>query len=142
TARFADEIVNAGNMHDLVSSVDAVHTITSLAGFEALLRGREVVTYGQPFYAGWGLTTDRNPVLRRQRRLSVEALVAAALLLFPHYVDPVTGMPCPAEVVLDRMADPAVWRPGLLTRLRVAQGRVKAALARRRGPLEPQRQAP
>ncbi|MGI4797206.1 MAG: hypothetical protein ACRYG8_24765, partial [Janthinobacterium lividum] len=74
TARFADEIVNAGNMHDLVSSVDAVHTITSLAGFEALLRGREVVTYGQPFYAGWGLTTDRNPVLRRQRRLSVEAL--------------------------------------------------------------------
>lgn len=134
TARFANEIVNAGNMHDLVSSVDAVHTITSLAGFEALLRGREVVTYGQPFYAGWGLTTDRNPVLRRQRRLSIEALVAGALLLFPHYVDPVTGMPCPAEVVLDRMADPAVWRPGMLTRLRMAQGRVKAALARRRGP--------
>ena len=141
TAKFADEIVNVGNMHDLVSSVDSVHTITSLAGFEALLRGREVVTYGQPFYAGWGLTTDRNPVLRRQRRLSLEALVAAALLLFPHYVDPVTGMPCPAEVVLDRMADPAVWRPGLLTRLRVAQGRVKAALARRRGPVEPQQQA-
>jgi len=142
TAKFADEIVNAGNMHDLVSSVDAVHTITSLAGFEALLRGREVVTYGQPFYAGWGLTTDRNPVPRRQRRLSVEALVAAALLLYPRYVDPVTGMPCPAEVVLDRMADPAVWRPGLLTRLRVAQGRIKAALARRRDSLEPQRQAP
>ena len=142
TARFADDIVNAGNMHDLVSSVDAVHTITSLAGFEALLRGRQVVTYGQPFYAGWGLTTDRNPVARRQRLLSVEALVAAALLLYPRYVDPVTGMPCPAEVVLDRMADPAVWRPGLLMRLRMAQGRVKAALARRRGPLEPQRQAP
>lgn len=141
TARLADEIVESGNMHDLLSSVDAVHTITSLAGFEAILRGCEVVTYGQPFYAGWGLTTDRNPVLRRQRRLSVEALAAGALLLYPRYVDPMTGIPCPAEVVLDRMADPTLWRPGLLTRLRAAQGHVKAALSRRRLPMEPQGRA-
>lgn len=142
TARLADAIVDSGNMHDLLSSVDAVHTITSLAGFEAILRGREVVTYGQPFYAGWGLTTDRNPVPRRQRRLPVEALAAGALLLYPRYVDPVTGMPCPAEVVLDRMADPSIWKPGLLMRLRAAQGRVKAALMRQRSHLEPQRRTP
>ena len=141
TARLADEIVDSGNMHDLLSSIDAVHTITSLAGFEAILRGREVVTYGQPFYAGWGLTTDRNPVPRRQRVLSVEALAAGALLLYPRYVDPVTGMPCSAEVVLDRMADPALWKPGLLMRLRAAQGFVKMALARRRSPLKPQGRA-
>ena len=141
TAKLADEIVASGNMHDLLSSVDAVHTITSLAGFEAILRGREVITYGQPFYAGWGLTTDRNPVTRRQRRLTVEALAAGTLLLYPRYVDPVTGMPCRAETVLDRMSDPSIWRPGLLMRLRIAQGHLKATLARRRASVEPQRRA-
>ncbi|MCK7513769.1 MAG: hypothetical protein MZV70_63660 [Desulfobacterales bacterium] len=47
--------------------VDEVHTLTSLAGFEALLRGKRVVAYGQPFYAGWGLTTDFLPPRARRR---------------------------------------------------------------------------
>ncbi|RYZ04768.1 MAG: capsular polysaccharide biosynthesis protein [Myxococcales bacterium] len=63
-----------------------VHTMTSLVGFEALLRGLPVVTYGQPFYAGWGLTRDHAPLARRTRRLQLDELVAGALLRYPRYV--------------------------------------------------------
>jgi len=62
-----------------------VHTMTSLVGFEALLRDLPVVTYGQPFYAGWGLTRDRAPLERRTRRLSLDELVAGTLLRYPRY---------------------------------------------------------
>jgi capsular polysaccharide export protein len=69
-----------------LDACDEVHTMTSLVGFEALLRGLPVVTYGQPFYAGWGLTQDHAPLPRRTRRLSLDELVAGALLRYPRYV--------------------------------------------------------
>ena len=34
--------------------VDEVHVNTSLAGFEALLRGKSVTTYGDPVLRGLG----------------------------------------------------------------------------------------
>lgn len=70
-----------------IERADVVCTMTSLAGFEALLRGKAVVTYGQPFYAGWGLTEDRHPVARRTRRRSLDELVCATLIKYPAYVD-------------------------------------------------------
>jgi capsular polysaccharide export protein len=99
-ARLADQIVSGGAMAALLGAVDAVHTLTSLAGFEALLRGKHVETYGQPFYAGWGLTTDHAPLPRRQRRLKLEELAAATLILYPLYIDPATGLPCGPEVLI------------------------------------------
>ena len=60
--------------------------------------------WGQPFYAGWGLTTDRAPLARRVRRLTIDQLVAGALLLYPRYQDPVTELPTTPEVLLDRLA--------------------------------------
>jgi capsular polysaccharide export protein len=85
--------------------VDAVHVLTSLAGFEALLRGRAVTCHGTPFYAGWGLTRDLAPVpARRGRALTLDALVAGVLILYPRYLDPVSGLPCPPEVLVERMA--------------------------------------
>lgn len=112
-------------MVDLLDEVDAVHVATSLTGFEALLRGREVHCHGQPFYAGWGLTTDHGPpVERRTRRLSVEELAGTALIDYPLYLDPVTGWPCPAELFVERMLA-RVERPTWLSRLRVAQGRIR-----------------
>ena len=65
---YADELVSGASIPALVAGVDEVHTLTSLAGFEALLRGRRVVAYGQPFYAGWGLTRDVAPMPRRGRQ--------------------------------------------------------------------------
>jgi capsular polysaccharide export protein len=90
-AQHCDEIVIDAPMDALLHAVDEVHVLTSLAGFEALLRGRKVVTYGCPFYAGWGLTADHAPMPRRQRRLSLDELVAGVLLLYPTYVSRTTG---------------------------------------------------
>ena len=89
-----------GSIAALINLVDEVHTITSLAGFEALLRGRKVATYGQPFYAGWGLTTDNVPLNRRQRRLQIEELVAGTLILYPNYIDPVSRLLCGPEMLI------------------------------------------
>ncbi len=89
--RWCDEIVIDAPMDQVLHAVDEVHVLTSLAGFEALLRGKSVVCWGQPFYAGWGLTDDRVPLARRQRRLSLDELVAGVLLHYPTYVSRVTG---------------------------------------------------
>jgi capsular polysaccharide export protein len=102
----ADRIVRGGGMAPLLDAVDAVHVLTSLTGFEALMRGREVTCHGTPFYAGWGLTRDLGevPARRRTARLSLDALVAGVLILYPRYLDPVTGLPCTPEVLVSRMA--------------------------------------
>ncbi|MBT2801137.1 capsular polysaccharide biosynthesis protein [Halomonas sp. ISL-56] len=84
----------------LLERVDAVHTMSSLTGFEALLRQREVSTYGLPFYAGWGLTQDALSCPRRTRALTLDALVAGTLILYPGYVDPTTHQLCNAETVV------------------------------------------
>lgn len=124
--RLADAVVRRTAILSLIDWADEVHTLTSQTGFEALLRGRKVVTYGQPYYAGWGLTTDRNPVARRQRRLTLPELVAGTLILYPRYVDPVTRLPCGPEVVIDRIADPKTRDQSRLSRLRQVQGMVFA----------------
>ena len=60
---------------------------------------------GAPFYAGWGLTTDLGPVPERRRaRPDLAALAHAVLIAYPRYRDPVTGLPCPVEVVVERLA--------------------------------------
>ena len=126
----ANRVVRGGGMAPLLDAVDAVHVLTSLAGFEALMRGREVVCHGTPFYAGWGLTRDLAPVPeRRGRRLSLDALVAGVLILYPRYLDPVTGLPCPPEVLVGRMAGArATNRLRWIAPLRRIQGRILAAL--------------
>ncbi|WP_235524102.1 beta-3-deoxy-D-manno-oct-2-ulosonic acid transferase [Sphingomonas sp. Leaf33] len=119
-----DRVVRGGGMATLLDQVDAVHVLTSLTGFEALLRGREVVCHGLPFYAGWGLTRDLAPVPpRRGRTRTLEALIAAVLIAYPRYLDPVTGLPCPPEMLIRRMSDGSTFaRDGWITRARRVQG--------------------
>lgn len=128
----ADRIMRGGSMAALLDRVDAVHVLTSLTGFEALMRGREVICHGTPFYAGWGLTRDLGPVPgRRGRKLDIDQLVAGVLILYPRYLDPVTRLPCPPETLVARMSqDSAVNRQGWVGPLRRWQGR---AMARLRG---------
>jgi capsular polysaccharide export protein len=96
-----------------IGAVDGLATMTSLAGFEALMRGKPVWTFGRPFFAGWGLTTDHLANPRRNRRLALDELVAGALILYPFYVHPASGLPCEAEDLVDwlenqrRRAEPA-----------------------------------
>lgn len=85
--RFSNLTVTGRGMPACLAAVDEVHTLTSLAGFEALLHNKKVATYGLPFYAGWGLTRDRHPAPRRGRKLDLDELVAAALILYPRYID-------------------------------------------------------
>lgn len=116
--RYADRVVREGTMTGLIEQVDAVHVLTSLAGFEALMRGKDVTTHGHPFYAGWGLTTDlAGSVSRRTRRITLAELGAATLLLYPRYMDPLTGKRCTAEKLVDRLASPA-YRPALTIAMR------------------------
>ncbi|QDH15515.1 hypothetical protein E3E11_06265 [Oecophyllibacter saccharovorans] len=129
----ADQIARGGTLVELLEQVDAVHTLTSLGGFEALLRGLPVTTWGTPFYAGWGLTTDRAPIPPgRGRALTLLDLAAATLLLYPRYLDPRTELPCTPEVLLDRLGEPDLWQPGLAMRLRKVQGQVSRWLGRRK----------
>lgn len=127
---FADEVVRDQPIGALIKMVDEVHVNTSLAGFEALLRGRAVITHGVPFYAGWGLTRDLGSVpARRTARRTLDELVAAVLLLYPRYLDPVSGLPCPPEILIRRLASVAVpGSEGMLVNLRRLQGRLKRGL--------------
>lgn len=90
--RFADHVETGVSVISCIDACDELHTMTSLSGFDALLRAKRVVTYGQPFYAGWGLTTDlaQQPLAfaRRQRVLTLDELVAGVLLRYPIYWDP------------------------------------------------------
>jgi capsular polysaccharide export protein len=127
----AQEIVTAESISSLIELADEVHVNTSLAGFEALLRNTAVTTYGVPFYAGWGLTRDLGPIPdRRMARRTLDELVAAALLLYPRYLDPATGLPCPPEILVRRLSEGDSQRNGPMVMLRRLQGRVNRAASR------------
>ncbi len=108
-----------------INASDEVHTMTSLSGFDALLRGKKVVTYGQPFYAGWGLTEDRaeSPTAfkRRQRKLTLEELIAGALLHYPIYWDWDLKGYTTCEAVLHRIVEQRTQlkQAGKLDQLRI-----------------------
>lgn len=102
--RHADVIASRMSMAHLLDQVDELHTLTSLSGFEALLRELPVTTYGLPFYAGWGITEDRDRCPRRSRKLSLDELVAGTLIAYPRYVDRASDWPCEAEDVVARLS--------------------------------------
>ena len=116
--QFCDQILENDNISDVLAQIDAVHTITSLTGFEALLRGRNVTTYGTPFYAGWGLTADlgKTPV-RRQRQITVEELGHRTLIDYPRYWDPVTKSITTVEGIIHRLETDGLPRPAPFYRL-------------------------
>jgi len=117
---YADIVLQGADPAALLERVAEVWTITSLIGFEALMRGVQVTCAGLPFYAGWGLTRDLAPApQRRGARPTLAGLVHAALIGYPRYLDPVSGMPAPPEVIAERLAsgEGPRPRPGLLAKL-------------------------
>ena len=88
SARYADQVAAEYDIIACLKEADEVHTMTSLSGFEALLRGKTVHCYGLPFYAGWGLTQDYLNIPRRARRLSLQELIAGTLIYYPDYICP------------------------------------------------------
>jgi capsular polysaccharide export protein len=106
----ADLVLKEAAIQQLFTQVDAVHVLTSLSGFEALLRGVEVHTWGLPFYAGWGLTHDAHTCPRRGRQLSLDALVYGALIAYPRYVSRRSGWQITPEQAIDELL---AWRASL-----------------------------
>ncbi len=97
------QVLDVG-LTSLYPHVDELHTMTSLSGFEALVQGVKVTTWGQPFYSGWGLTTDANPPARRQRTLPLSALVYLTLVAYPLYLDWQTGLWISPEQLIHQLA--------------------------------------
>ncbi|MDB5525842.1 MAG: capsule polysaccharide biosynthesis family protein [Rhizobium sp.] len=114
----ADIIVREGDIKHWIAWCDRLETMTSLAGFEALIRDKPVGVHGIPFYAGWGLTDDRMAVPRRTRKVSKEMLGAAALILYPFYIHPLSAMPCTPEELVEEIALKREVRVGLYDRFR------------------------
>ncbi|MDX3908844.1 MAG: capsule biosynthesis protein [Sphingobium sp.] len=122
---YADAIDRGTPISTLLDMVDGVHVLSSLAGFEALLRGRDVTTHGTPFYAGWGLTRDLGATPeRRKKRMDINALATGVLLLYPRYLDPVTALPCPPEVLVQRLIAGVKKESRFIVPLRRLQGKV------------------
>jgi capsular polysaccharide export protein len=109
--QLADVVDIEADLLSLVDAADEVHTLSSLAGFDALLRGKKVFTYGLPFYAGWGLTHDAlAPVPWRHRTLTLDMLCAGVLLRYPLYWDWKTCLFTTPEAVVEQLA-PQAARP-------------------------------
>ncbi|WP_153074655.1 capsular biosynthesis protein [Paraburkholderia bonniea] len=105
-----DVVDTEADLLSLIELADEVHTLSSLAGFDALLRGKAVFTYGLPFYAGWGLTRDMLAQPWRERPLSLDMLVAGVLLRYPLYWDWRTQLYTTPEAVVRQLA-PLAARP-------------------------------
>lgn len=131
TLQFADHIARESAIIPLLELSDHIHVLTSLTGFEALLRHKPVTTHGAPFYAGWGLTEDLGDIpMRRSRRRNLDELIAASLILYARYLDPVTGLPCPADILIRRLQDGLAIPPTPLTRFRQCQGFARLILSK------------
>jgi len=91
----------------LLQEMDKVYVCSSQMGFEALMCGCDVVTFGMPFYAGWGQTDDRHPgfltpemVERRNKQRSIKEIFYYAYIWYSHYVNPDSQAVCEIEEAL------------------------------------------
>nr|WP_082741873.1 capsular biosynthesis protein [Burkholderia sp. MSMB1072] len=119
--RLANIVDANADLVSLIEASDEVHTLSSLAGFDAIIRGKPVFTYGLPFYAGWGLTHDLLPQPWRERSLSLDMLTAGVLLRYPLYWDWQLSIFTTPEAVVQQLAEAAArplgkingnrWRP-------------------------------
>ncbi len=85
--KWADAIAVDSDIFDCIAQCDEVHVLTSLAGFEAVIQGKTVHTWGCPFYSSWGVTVDHCSCDRRQARRTVDELVYFAYIAYSRYVN-------------------------------------------------------
>lgn len=89
------------NPISLVKYCDKVYVCTTQLGLEALICGKEVHTFGTPFYSGWGLTLDYQKCERRTNRRTLEELFYIAYIMYSHYVNPDKKCRCEIEEAMD-----------------------------------------
>lgn len=91
------------NPYSLMELVDKVYVCSTQMGFEALMAGKEVHVYGMPFYAGWGLTIDKQKNPRRTNRRTLEEVFHIFYIMYTHWVDIETGRPCTIDKAMDNL---------------------------------------
>jgi capsular polysaccharide export protein len=107
--RLWDQLEIDADINTLLDQVDRVCVMTSLGGFEALLRDVPVTTWGLPFYAGWQLSDDElfdHPWIakRRGRKLDMEMLIHECLIQYPSYISNFTKQQTQPEGVIEEIA--------------------------------------
>ncbi|MBE9475943.1 MAG: capsular polysaccharide biosynthesis protein, partial [Proteobacteria bacterium] len=73
---------------DLFEQASKVYCVTSQMGLEAIFAGHRPIVFGQPFYAGLGLSDDRNPDCDRGMTLSPAQVFWATHLQYSKWYDP------------------------------------------------------
>ena len=89
------------NPISLLEIVDKVYVCTSQLGFEALMMGKEVHTFGMPFYAGYGLTIDYQKCERRTNKRTLEEIFYITYINYSYYVNPEKEERCEIEEAID-----------------------------------------
>lgn len=83
-----DGVIIINDLHHLfnnVSNISEVHTISSLLGFEFLVRGLKVYCYSRTWYSGWGLTEDTYYSEDEIYKKTTLDLFYCAYILYPCY---------------------------------------------------------
>lgn len=93
------------NPYSLMDICDKVYVCTSQFGFEALMAGKEVRTFGIPWYAGWGLTKDDKTCSRRTQKRSIDELVFAFYCLYTKWAMPMKKRGSSPEEVINHMIE-------------------------------------
>lgn len=93
------------NPIELVEQMDKVYVCTSQLGFEAAFCGKEVHTFGMPFYAGWGFTIDAKHHPRRRKRRTVEEAFYFAYIACNTYISYRTHGVCEIEQAMDELLE-------------------------------------
>lgn len=85
----------------IIDQCEVIYTVSSQVGFEGLMRNKRVVTFGIPFFSGWGLTDDRMPISRRTMRRSIEEIFFVSCIKQSIYVDASSGALVEIEKAID-----------------------------------------
>lgn len=101
--KYTDLELMDASITDCLALIDEVHTMTSLVGFEGLMRQLKVVCYGLPFYSNWGLTDDRHNLSRRTRKLKLNELIAGTLIDYPLYINWKTQVFTTPEFIVEQL---------------------------------------
>jgi hypothetical protein len=97
------------NPYSILELVDEVYVVTSGMGFEALMAGKRVITYGAPFYAGWGLTLDQLRIPERTRHITLEKVFHCAYIQNSRYYHPLRNKLIEVEEIIEYVAQARGW---------------------------------
>lgn len=90
------------NPWPLLEEADAVYTVSSQLGFEALMAEKPVHCFGVAFFSGRGLTQDHLPVPVPRKTASVEQVFDAAYISYSRYLDLHDRSDCVVERAIEQ----------------------------------------